>query len=131
MKKTFNLTTLLLLMFFICCNKAEDTTTSVNLNLVRKWILVETLSDPGDGSGKWKPVSKPNYYFLQFNTDNSIESNIYPDLAGLRHYDIMNDSTVQFIYSSGIKVLMFYKLEGNSLTISGGCDEACGSKFIR
>jgi len=54
--------------------------------LVGKWILVETLSDPGDGSGQWRPINKPDYYFLQFNTDNSIESNTYTGLGGLRHY---------------------------------------------
>ncbi len=43
----------------------------------------------------------------------------------------MNDSTVQFIYANGNTVSLFYKIDGVSLTIQGGCIEACGSKFIR
>jgi hypothetical protein len=119
-------------MLFICCNKVSDTTTtSINSKLVGKWILVETLSDPGDGSGQWRPINKPDYYLLQFNIDNSIESNTYTGLGGLRHYNVMNDSTVQFIYANGNTVSLFYKIDGVSLTIQGGCIEACGSKFIR
>jgi len=131
MKKMLRITTPLLPIFFICCNKTSNIITAEKLTLVGKWTLVETLADPGDGSGQWTPVNKPDYYFLQFNMDNSIETNTYTGLGGLTHYKVMNDSSINFIYANGTIFSLFYKINGSSLAIMGGCYENCGSRFIR
>lgn len=116
-------------MLFSSCNKTSSTIKVDDLPSVNKWILVETLSDPGDGSGKWKTVDQPNYFFIKFNTDNSIETNIYKDFGGLTQYKIINDSTINLIYANGYIITRLYKIEGSLLKISGGCFEACGQKF--
>ncbi len=95
----------------------------------KKWILTETLADPGDGSGKWTSVDKQNYYFIKFYDDGSVETNIYTSLGGLKRFKIINDSSINFIYANGNTFKLFYKIIDFSLTISGGCTEACGSKF--
>lgn len=117
------------ILFFRCSKKVY--TPGGNSALAGKWTLFETLADPGDGSGKWQPVDITNHYFIKFNTANNIESNAYPGLGGLKQYEVVNDSTVIFIYGDGSKFNHYYKINLPYLTISGGCIEACGSKFIR
>jgi len=127
MKPGFNITVFLLPLLFICCRKSPTD----GPGLVGKWTLVETLADPGNGSGKWTAVNSPGYYFLQFNTNNSIETNAYPGLGGLKRYKVINDSTVNFIYGNGDTFTLSYKINGDSLTLEGGCIERCGSKYTR
>lgn len=117
------------ILFFACSKKAY--TRAGNSALVGKWKLVETLADPGDGSGQWQPVDTTKRYLIKLNDDNSIESNAYPGLGGLKEYNIVNDSTVIFIYANDTKFTHFYKINDSSLTLTGGCIEACGSKFTR
>lgn len=131
MKKTLTITWLLLTIMFAFCSKTSNPTAAKNSTLIGTWTLVETLADPGDGSGRWTAVDKPDYYFLRFNSNNSIESNTYNGLGGLKQYKIVNDSIVRFIYGNGTPVTLLYELSSNSLTIKGGCIEACGSKFVR
>lgn len=130
MKKGLSITTLILPILLICCSKSSETANPNNSALIGKWILVGALADPGDGSGKWIPVNNSNSY-LQFNADNSIKSNTYSEFGGLIKYETKNDSLVSFIYANGNIVSLFYEINKDSLTLSGGCIEACGSKFIR
>ena len=99
--------------------------------IIGKWMLVETLADPGDGSGKWTPVDVAGKYYIKFNGDGSLESNMEGRLGNLKHYKVVNDSSINFIYPDVTGFALRYKISGNSLTITGGCIEACGSKFIR
>lgn len=116
-------------VLFADCNKTSNTSDAPNVSLVGKWMLIETLADPGDGSGKWKPVDKPDYYFIKFNADNSIESNTYGRLSSIRQYKVLSDSTVNFLYTDGTTATLYYNISNVYLTITGGCIEACGSKF--
>lgn len=90
--------------------------------------MTETLADPGDGSSKWTKVDKSNYYFVQFNSDNTVETNIYGRVENALKYK-NTDSSLSLIYSGGDSILLYYKIEDPYLTITGGCYEACGSKF--
>lgn len=131
MKALLYIAIFLAVALFTGCTKAADTDIAQNGSLVGKWILIETLADPGDGSGKWTPVNPPNVDYIQFKEDGSIESNVSGRFSRLKKYSVINDSTLHFEYGIGDKVMLYYKLVGKTLTISGGCIEACGSKFIK
>ena len=115
------------------CNKGSKQATEGSTSLFGKWILVETLADPGDGSGKWMAVDKPNYYYLQLNRDGSVESNVYVGLGGANTFAVINDSVMTFTFGGGQSNRYFYRIgvDDPTLTITGGCIEACGSKFER
>lgn len=96
-------------------------------SLIGKWKLTETLADPGDGSGKWQSVKNSSSY-LFLNADGTVSGN------GFTHYKLFNvidNQTIEFIYQDNSKIILFYKLQGSSLEITGGCFEACGSRFKR
>lgn len=110
---------------FLSCKK---TAAVFNTTLMGKWTLVETLIDPGDGSGKWMPVNTPNYY-IKFEPGDGIESNISKRSGNASEYKILTDSTLYLIYAESDTVSYFYKIDGNFLTLEGGCYERCGMKF--
>jgi len=112
------------------CSKGSKQPAENNSSLFGKWILVEALVDPGDGSGKWTAV-KPNYFYLQLNTDSSAESNCYTGLDGVERFSVVNDSVINLIFANSQTIKFGYHMDNSSLTITGGCIEACGSKFER
>ena len=116
-------------VLFVGCNKTLNTHLTANVSLVGKWFLIETLADPGDGSGKWNPADRPNYYFIKFNADNSIKSNTYGRLSGAKQYDATSDTTLNVRYADGTTATFYYSISNGQLTIMGGCIEACGLKF--
>jgi hypothetical protein len=120
-----------LMTLIFSCSKGSNQATDNNSSLFGKWILVETLADPGDGSGKWTAVDRQNYYYLTLDTDNTIETNCFTGLGGAKKFRVVNDSVINFIYANGQTILYHYLLDNSSLTVAGGCIEACGSKFVR
>jgi hypothetical protein len=52
-------------------------------------------------------------------------------LGGVQKYKIINDSIINFIYANGDTIINAYRIDHSSLTLTGGCIEACGSKFIK
>ena len=113
------------------CSKHSNQATENNPSLLGKWILVETLADPGDGSGKWTATDKPNYYYLQLNADGTVETNCFTGFGGARSFKSASDSTITFTYANGQTIKNGYQKTNSSLTLTGGCIEACGSKFTR
>ena len=111
---------------FLSCRK---TPVIVNTSITGRWIQVETLTDPGDGSGKWRPVNMPNYYFIKFQPGDSVQSNISRGDGMASKYKILTDSTLYLIYAESDTVSYFYQIKGNILTLEGGCFERCGMKF--
>lgn len=83
------------ILLFLSCSKAADKETVKDLRFSGKWILTETLADPGDGSGKWIKVDRPGYYVIKFNPDSSIATNIPGRFETAIKYFIKNDSTVK------------------------------------
>ena len=134
MKKCIFIFSCFLAILTFSCNKgSKQTTEGGNSSLFGKWILVESLLDPGDGSGKWTAVDKPNYYYLQLESDSSVESNVYIGLNNARRFTVVNDSVMTFTFGGGETNKYAYRLgaDNSSLTITGGCFEPCGSKFVR
>jgi len=121
------------ILFFACSKNTSNTTDNItgNYSLIGKWNLAETLQDPGDGSGRWQPADATKHYYIKFNAGNSAESNSYPGLEGLKKYIVVNDSIVTFINTNNEEFTRYYKITNSSLTITGGCIEACGAKFTR
>ena len=127
MKKTLILITFSLPILFISCKKT-DLKTKQNMSLIGRWTLIESLADPGDGTGKWKKVDKPNYYFIQFNKDSTIQNNMYTASGELTHFKV-SGSNIKLIYADSNTLSLFYKLERCNLTLQGGCYEPCGTKY--
>ena len=122
-------TILLLLLFMMilpACRKT-DRAAGNNKTLPGTWTLVETLADPGDGSGTWKPASAP--LTLLFTTGNDIKGSAFPQA---RRYEVLGDTTIKFIYADGTFIIYNYAITSSSLVLSGGgCIEACGLKFSK
>jgi hypothetical protein len=132
MKKIFFGLAFLSIIILFGCKKSPKSPDQKDSSIVGKWILFQTLTDPGDGSGTWMPASIPNYYFIQFNADKTtVESNMITESGSLTHYQIINDSTLNLIYSDNDTMRYGYKINTSILTLTGGCYEPCGSKFTR
>lgn len=131
MKNLLYLVAIVSSFLFICCEKNCNREELKDSSIVGKWMLVETLADPGDGSGKWTAVDVQGKYFLKFNADGRLEGNSLERFGNLTRYKVLNDSSVNFIYADGREFALRYKIRRDSLTITGGCIEACGSRFIR
>lgn len=112
------------LIFFIlsisACKKSDKES-----SIIGKWKLIETLADPGDGSGKWQSV-KNSSSSLFLNADGTVSGK---DFTHYKLYSIIDNQTIEFIYQDNRKIILFYKLKGSTLEISGGCFEPCGSRF--
>ena len=131
MKKPVFIFGWLLATMIFSCHKDSNQATDNSSSLIGKWIVVETLADPGDGSGKWTAVDKPNHYYLQLDVDNTIVTNYFTGLGGVRKFKVINDSVINFMFANGQTIKNGYRINNSSLTLTGGCIEACGSKFIR
>jgi hypothetical protein len=119
---------LILMMIVTGCSKSATSNTSSN-SIVGKWIQTFYLADPGDGSGTWQPNNSGANYII-FHEDSSAEcnSNSYFEL---KSYHILSDSTLTLVYSDGTTFQHWYKLDGNTLKLMGGCIEACGGIYSR
>ncbi len=122
---------LLSITLLVNCKKNLTHSAENKSSLLGKWILVETLADPGDGRGKWTAGDKANYYYLDLKPDETAASNTFMGLGGLKKYKIVNDSVLNLIYANGDSVINNYRVDAMTLTLTGGCIEACGSKFKR
>jgi hypothetical protein len=116
-----------LLIALIGCSKSERQIASDN-SIIGKWIQTEYLADPGYRSATWQPDNTGNSYII-FNEDSSAESSGIPYFGELQKYHILSDSTLTLEYANGVMFPRLYKIEDNTLTLMGGCIEACGSKY--
>ncbi|MFC6098961.1 hypothetical protein [Olivibacter domesticus] len=124
MKKS---TTLYLLCIFLFSACEKDDTLSTPLQ--GKWILTETLADPGDGSGEWKTVSEDSVAYIIFNQDGSLQTNLYPKME---HYRVKDSIYLEIgITSQKNPILYRYQIDQNSLLLNPPCIEACGLRFVR
>ena len=127
MKKAILLLALFTAILFSC--RKSETRGVAEHSITGKWRLAETLADPGDGSGTWKPVAAATQTFITFTSDGNIEGNAFPQA---RHYNVLNETTIRFTFSDGTFILYNYTLTPTTLVLSGGgCIEACGAKFIK
>jgi hypothetical protein len=122
--------TFIMLVAFTGYSKSTAKINNAGNSIVGKWIETAYLADPGDGSGTWQPDNSGSNYII-FNEDSSAKTNGNPYFGGLKSYHILSDSTLTLVYSDGTMFPQTYKVENNSLTLMGGCIEACGSKYIK
>lgn len=118
---------LLVLLFsgvLLSCSKS-DSHTSADTSLPGTWKLIETLADPGDGSGTWQPATQ--LVTLTFTDGGFIQGNAFPQA---RRYEVTSDTNIRFTFSDGTFINYNYTLTDGMLVLSGGgCVEACGAKF--
>lgn len=113
-------------LFFSC---KKDKKESETVEIYGKWKLTETMSDPGDGSGKYiKATGEPKY--LSFNKDGKLEGDAL-SLETFR-YRILDSVRVEILYSVYLPPTVFtYKLTSKTLELHPPCIEGCGLRFVR
>jgi hypothetical protein len=101
-----------------------------------KWKMIETLIDPGDGSGIYEPVS--GEFILEFFTNGTVGTNYM--LCTLNGTNTGNFTSAYFANEQYIQsqtcnanqdFQIYYQIEGENLILSYPCVEACLVKFIR
>lgn len=105
-------------------------TSPYNTSITGRWKLLETLSDPGDGSGEWVKA-KSNNSFIQINGDGTFRS-FDTEFNGVRSYKIIDSSVVELTFDNNTSKINYrYKLDGSKLELNPPCIEACGFKYLR
>lgn len=128
MKKT--IIYLFLVASFISCNKSDESTT--NEDIIGTWKLIETLADPGDGSGTFRSVDSDK--ILEFHENGIVTSNgalcsmsIESDEITTGTYSLV-DSTITPVNCDNQWSFEF-TLEGNTLVLYFPCIEPCAAKY--
>lgn len=121
---------ILFLLIVIGCSDNE----SVNpTTLVGRWKLIETLADPGDGSGTYKPV-KGNYY-VDFSADGTFiasEPMCYEDqIIDQPSTGLYDSDNRKLSFSNCTSLIISYEIIRNNLFLYPPCIESCGSKYIK
>ncbi|MFC4211894.1 hypothetical protein ACFOWA_11915 [Pedobacter lithocola] len=95
--------------------------------LYGKWKLTETLSDPGDGSGRYIKVKGDKY--LVMSRTGKMEGDALPDLSDFKILDSLTMEVTSKTYNRTLQYR--YKATANTLTLNPPCFEGCGFRFIR
>lgn len=121
----------ILLIAVVSCSKSTtNDNAKIPGSITGKWIQTAYLADPGDGSGTWQTDNSGSGYII-FYEDSTAKSSSIPYFGELKSYHILSDSTLTLVYADGTTFPHSYKVEGNMLTLTGGCIEACGSRYKR
>ncbi|RQO74581.1 hypothetical protein DBR43_04115 [Pedobacter sp. KBW06] len=107
----------------------KDKAAPRSLEIYGKWKLTETMTDPGDGSGKYmKATGEPKY--LNFNKDGKLEGNALS--FDTFRYKILDSTKMEVLYNVYLPAQIFgYKLSEENLEIYPRCIEGCGLRFVR
>ncbi|MXV50820.1 hypothetical protein GS399_07525 [Pedobacter sp. HMF7647] len=122
MKNIF--TTILLVCGFLLTNCKEDAV-DPNNPLKGEWKLVASYADPGNGSGKYEPVSEKIY--VKFNVDFSISNN-----DAYTSYKIIDDKNVEITGKDGRTFRYLYTIQKSTLTLNNlACYEGCWQQYVK
>jgi len=114
------------ILFVAACGK--ESVKSGNASLTGKWKLVQSLLDPGNGSGKWLPVTTSTE--LQLNANGTTSGTTFPTYVS---YIIKDSVTLTFSQADKTIQNYRYKISHDTLTMSpdgpARCIEACGIRF--
>jgi len=124
------------LAFLLACGQTdvivEEIPNPTNADLVGQWQLIETLADPGNGSGTFRPVTSSRV--IEFLGDATVTSNE----ALCNPFATNNDSSTG-IYSAEDRTitpdacsnipLSFELNTANELIVYFVCIEACAHKY--
>lgn len=114
------------LILMACSGDRDEIETQADPNnVIGKWLLIETLMDPGDGSGVYQSVQSNET--ITFNNNGTFTSSEGmcngEEKTGTFDLDnlIITPSNCTFTYT--------FKLEGSNLILHPPCIEACGLKY--
>lgn len=131
MKKSILLLSALFIVFSSCKKEDDVIVIGDHVRSSDTYKLVETLADPGDGSGTFQTVSSDKTVSLY--NDGTITSNgelcrlsIETGTATAGTYSFA-DSTI----SSSDCTTFGFELSGNTLILNYQCIEACRGKFLK
>lgn len=120
------LLTILIMLLTFSCSKT-------NSELVGKWRLVELLADPGNGSGKFRPVSSKKV--LEFYSDGTLKSNgeicfmsKESDTPTTGMYSLADSTIVGEKCKDSPSKITFEK-NGTTLILNFQCIEPCRAKY--
>jgi hypothetical protein len=134
MKQSTYLLVIAFILFASACNKEniavkdKNVTVKANSTLTGKWKLVESLADPGDGSGTWMAVSNSTQLLL--NVNGTMSGNTFTEYIGF----ILKDS-VTLTFSQADNTIQNYRyyIHQDTLSMSPDgpiwCIEGCGIRF--
>jgi len=129
--------TFLLTVVFSC--KKEDKGPAENNGLVGKWKLVESLLDPGDGSGTFRKVDEIASTVVEFKANGDfkeVKGPIYSSINVYNTYKILDDKRVELSLRNNPQMQMppmiwyYREVTPTSLTLGFGCDKPCEGKFV-
>ncbi|MDB5024733.1 MAG: hypothetical protein JWP78_2488 [Mucilaginibacter sp.] len=114
-----------IILFAAACGKENI---KGNSTLTGKWKLVESLMDPGNGSGKWMPVQTGTE--VQFYANGTLSGTEFPSYVS---YNIKDSVTLAFVQANKTIQNYRYKISHDTLSLSPAgpmrCIEACGVRF--
>lgn len=130
------------LLFFVlatvglaACEKSKSELSGKQAeDLMGKWKLSEARSDPGDGSGRWRPVDHDIDIIIEFKSDGSFNSNEINN--PFNRYTVYGDSVSLFNSLNGnIQMpIAIQELNAHLLSYYYGwpwCGGPTGRKFVR
>lgn len=97
-----------------------------------KWKLIESMQDPGDGSGRYKKVTgTAKYLTISKSADKAgkFEGDALPDLFSFRILDSVKMEVSSNTYK--MPLTYYYKVSAKSLQLNPPCIEGCGYRFVR
>src|SRR5688572_32300081 len=97
MKRPIRFLVLAIVLLSVACS--EKVLNPNNIALTGRWKLVETLADPGDGSGKWTKVSDENNQYLEFKENGELAGSVAGEF---RTYTISDSTTLIFTKKDGL-----------------------------
>lgn len=131
------LLTFLFTVIFSC--KKDDKGPAENSGLVGKWKLVESLIDPGNGSGTFRTVDEMASTVVEFKANGDfkeVKGPIYSSVNMYNTYKILDDKRVELTYKGNPQMQMppmiwsYSDVTPTTLTLSFGCNIPCMGKFI-
>lgn len=124
---------LFLIGIIFSCNKKDEDNQATGLT--GTWKLIETLADPGNGSGIYEVVESDKT--IEFHEDGTVTSNgslcdmsIESGTPSSGTYSI-SDSTISSHDCIDSELNINFESDGTFLIIHYPCIESCRAKFIK
>lgn len=122
--------TFICLLGLLACQQDKPV---ANNGIIGKWRLVEFLSDPGNGSGKWQPADQQNPTIIEFKANGDYTSSTNDDFI---RYQLKEDQqTLEMFFnpktnSSKSRNWHVESISATNLQLSYRCREPCGGKYV-
>ncbi|GAA4278767.1 hypothetical protein GCM10022259_34920 [Aquimarina mytili] len=111
----------------------DDDTINISTDIVGKWLLVEQLVDPGDGSGTFQPVDSD--FTLEFFNNGTIVStngslcDVFTSSNDTSSGTFSLENTTLNIGCEDDVITIFFEKNEAELILNFICIEACAQKF--